>query len=103
MASPALTLLMARRSHVEPTPSAPRPHAPQFTHRHLGPRDSDVKKMLGVVGNFGSLDALTASTVPADIAFPSGFTMDLPGPMGETDALAKLKAIAAKNKVRGMG
>jgi Glycine cleavage system P-protein len=71
----------------------------QFLSRHLGPRDSDITKMLSVVGDFASLDALTKSTVPSDILFDEGKKLGVPGPMTETEALVALKHIASKNQV----
>jgi len=68
-----------------------------FTHRHIGPRDSDITKMLAVAGNFSSLDELTDATVPADIRFSPTHKLNLPEPVSETEALASLKTIAAKN------
>jgi glycine cleavage system pyridoxal-binding protein P len=56
--------------------------------------------MLSVVGNFASLDALTKSTVPADILFADSKKLGVPGPMTETEALTALKHIASKNQVR---
>ena len=68
-----------------------------FEHRHLGPRASDVASMLAVVGKYKSLDELSNDAVPAQIRAPRKLT--LPAPLTETQALAKLKGIAQKNKV----
>ena len=71
----------------------------QFSRRHIGPRDTDIAKMLSVVGDFKSLDDLTNATVPAEILFPAKHDMSLTQPLGETDALSKLRDIASLNKV----
>ncbi len=67
-----------------------------FAPRHLGPTPEDVRKMLEVLGS-PSLDDLVARTVPSSIRL--GRALDLPGPAGESDALAELRAIAKKNQV----
>lgn len=78
-----------------------------FVPRHIGPTDADVKAMLEVVG-YDSLDALIEATVPADIRLDQPMTLPgLPGPLGEHEAIERLRAIAAKNTVAksmiGMG
>lgn len=79
-----------------------RLHCSQFSRRHIGPRDTDIAKMLSVVGDFKSLDDLTNATVPAEILFPAKHDMSLTQPLGETDALNKLREIASLNKVRAV-
>ena len=37
-----------------------------FADRHIGPRDGEIKSMLGVLG-LESLDELTRQTIPSDI------------------------------------
>jgi len=71
-------------------------HPAAFVERHIGPSDAEAAKMLELLG-FDSLDAFTAAIVPASIA-PTG-TLDLPEGLGESEALAKLRAIASKNEV----
>ncbi|RMH40422.1 MAG: glycine dehydrogenase (aminomethyl-transferring) [Deltaproteobacteria bacterium] len=66
-----------------------------FARRHIGPSDADVADMLRVIGA-PSLDALIDQTVPADIRL--GRPLDLPPAAGERDALAELRAIAARNR-----
>ena len=67
----------------------------QFVHRHLGPRPSDVDKMLGVIG-VGSLDELVDQAIP-DLIRMDG-DMVLPAPRGETETLADMRALAMRNK-----
>ncbi|KAF1709478.1 glycine dehydrogenase (aminomethyl-transferring) [Pseudoxanthomonas kalamensis DSM 18571] len=71
-------------------------HRDAFAERHIGPNDAEIATMLGEIGH-DSLDAMTAAIVPASIA-GSG-RLELPGGMTEEDALAKIRGIAAKNKV----
>ena len=66
-----------------------------FVSRHIGPRPSDLKHMLDVVGA-PSLAVLIDETVPANIRL--GGELDLPPPSSEADLLNELTAIAAKNK-----
>ncbi len=76
----------------------------EFIARHIGPDEAETAAMLAAVGA-ASLDQLIEQTVPAAIRLSA--PLPLPGPMREHDALAKLKAIAAKNVVKksliGMG
>ncbi|HEX3223439.1 MAG TPA: aminomethyl-transferring glycine dehydrogenase [Nocardioides sp.] len=67
---------------------------PVFADRHLGPRQDDIAKMLGVVG-FDSLDDLMAAAVPASIA---SRTLDLPAPLSEYDAARELRRLAGLNR-----
>ena len=66
-----------------------------FVQRHVGPRDADIEKMLGVVG-FGSLEALMATAVPKTIAASLAAT-DLPEPASESQTAAELQALAGEN------
>ena len=76
----------------------------EFIARHIGPSEAEAAAMLAAVGA-ASLDQLIEQTVPASIRLPQPPTLG--GPMREHEALAKLKAIAAKNRVNksliGMG
>lgn len=67
-----------------------------FARRHLGPRPADLDEMLRVVGA-GSLDALIDETVPENIRLRR--PLDLPAARTESEVLADLRAIAARNKV----
>ncbi|MEE3290125.1 MAG: aminomethyl-transferring glycine dehydrogenase [Pseudomonadota bacterium] len=66
-----------------------------FIDRHIGPEDGQVAEMLETLG-LESLEQLIEKTVPASIL--SERPMSVGDPMTENDALAKLKAIAGKNK-----
>src|SRR5574343_618434 len=70
-----------------------------FIARHIGPDAAEQQEMLSLLG-YASRAALIDALVPASIrnknTLPLGqFTESMP----ETEALAKLKAIAGKNKV----
>ena len=71
-------------------------HHDAFIARHIGPNDAEVAHMLGVVGH-DSLDALTDAIVPGRIK--SAAPLDLPPPMSEVEAIAKIRERAAKNQV----
>ncbi|QLC73922.1 aminomethyl-transferring glycine dehydrogenase [Pseudomonas sp. LPB0260] len=66
----------------------------EFIARHIGPRDADTAAMLATLG-FDSVEALIASVIPETIKGTSVLGQT-PG-LSEADALAKIKAIAAKN------
>jgi len=76
----------------------------EFLARHIGHDGYEMAAMLAAVGA-ASLDELIAQTVPAAIRLEK--PLPLPGPQREHEALAKLKAIAAKNVLQksliGMG
>ncbi|HLS83113.1 MAG TPA: aminomethyl-transferring glycine dehydrogenase, partial [Arenimonas sp.] len=71
-------------------------HHDAFVERHIGPNDAEIARMLGVLG-FDSLEALTEAIVPASIK-GSG-ALELPDALSEEEALARIQAIARKNKV----
>ncbi|KAL7690301.1 putative glycine cleavage system P protein [Plasmopara halstedii] len=67
-----------------------------FVHRHLGvSSEKDRKTMLATLG-FDTVEDLVAATVPAEIRLHK--PLNLPPPLSESEALAKLKKIAAKNQ-----
>jgi glycine dehydrogenase len=68
----------------------------EFLARHIGIEPTDEQRMLSVIGA-ASRQALIEAVVPRDIARST--PMALPEPLGEAEALAELKAIAAKNRV----
>ena len=70
--------------------------ANEFIARHIGPRQADEHAMLATLG-FDSLEGLSASVIPESIKGTS--VLDLPAGLSEADALASIKAIAAKNKL----
>ena len=69
----------------------------EFPSRHLGPDEHAIAGMLASIGT-DSLSTLVAETVPATIRLQR--PLDLPGPVPEHEALARLAAIAAKNVVK---
>ena len=70
---------------------------PPFVSRHLGPRDDEIQRMLGILG-YESLDDLTKAVVPpniydvADVQIPVG--------LSEEEALEELRTLANKNQLR---
>jgi glycine dehydrogenase len=71
-------------------------HPDSFAHRHIGPRPEEWDEMARACGH-ASMEALVAAAVPALIRRSD--SMELPQPLGETAALARLRGIAAKNQV----
>ncbi|OPG81427.1 glycine dehydrogenase (aminomethyl-transferring), partial [Pseudomonas ogarae] len=70
--------------------------ANEFIARHIGPRSSDEQAMLERLG-YNSLEALSASVIPESIKGTS--VLDMGDGQSEADALASIKAIAAKNQL----
>ena len=68
----------------------------EFRRRHIGPTERDEAHMLSVVGA-ASKRALIEAVMPASIARTT--PMALPAPVTEAQALAELRAFAAKNRV----
>jgi glycine dehydrogenase len=71
-------------------------NASEFVARHIGPSADDEGHMLSVIGA-ASRRALIEAIVPRAIARSQ--PMQLPAPVSEAQALAELKALAAKNQV----
>ena len=71
-------------------------HHDAFIERHIGPNDGEIAHMLRTIGH-DSLESMTDAIVPATIK--SKAPLALPAPMGEVEALARIRAIAAKNRV----
>ncbi|NKC32266.1 aminomethyl-transferring glycine dehydrogenase [Falsiroseomonas selenitidurans] len=67
----------------------------EFARRHIGPSEAEIAAMLGAVGA-ESLEALAARTVPAGIR--STAPLPLPPAATEAEAIAELRALAAKNR-----
>ncbi|TAK38051.1 MAG: glycine dehydrogenase (aminomethyl-transferring) [Lysobacteraceae bacterium] len=84
----------------QPTPAATSlaslEHHDAFIERHIGPNDGEIAHMLRTIGH-DSLESMTDAIVPATIK--SKAPLALPAPMGEVEALARIRAIAAKNRV----
>src|SRR6478609_5868600 len=79
---------------VEPGTGTPAPHA--FVDRHIGPAQSDVEKMLALLGH-ADLDALTDAAVPVSIRDDA--LSVLPPPATEQEVLAELRELAGRNTV----
>jgi glycine dehydrogenase len=69
---------------------------PPFATRHIGPSDADRARMLEVVG-YESVADLLAVAVPE--AIRTRRPLGLPEAASEAEALAELRALAAKNQV----
>ena len=67
-----------------------------FTSRHIGPREKDVKTMLGKIGA-KSLDELIDQTIPSNIRLKK--PLNLPEGLSEYEYLKELKLTASRNKV----
>ncbi|MFI7214871.1 aminomethyl-transferring glycine dehydrogenase [Micromonospora maritima] len=70
--------------------------AEQFADRHIGPGRDDERRMLEAVG-YSSVDELMDAAIPEVIRWHG--TLDLPEPASEREALAELRALAARNTV----
>jgi glycine dehydrogenase len=68
----------------------------EFAPRHIGPWEDDERHMLSVIGA-ASRRTLIDTIVPRAIARSQA--MELPAPVSEAQALAEIKALAAKNQV----
>jgi len=69
-----------------------------FADRHVGPDQAQVARMLDVIG-VASLEELATAAVPAAILDPAGALAGLPPAATESQALAELRALAARNTV----
>jgi len=67
-----------------------------FSRRHIGPSPEDVSEMLSTIG-VSDLGELISQTVPDSIR--QAAPLALPAGISETEALRKLRIIAAKNKI----
>jgi glycine dehydrogenase len=81
------------RTHLDRGELAHRTDAAEdFADRHIGPRSTEVARMLGVLG-FDSMDDLVDAAVPSTIRTQR--PLDLPAARSEEEVLAALRAIAA--------
>src|SRR5438552_1080870 len=67
-----------------------------FADRHIGPNENEIEQMLREVG-FDNLDEFIDATIPENIRFAR--SLDLPLAKSESEALAELRGLAAKNRV----
>lgn len=77
-------------------PLAALEHGTAFADRHIGPRADELARILEVIG-VGSLDEVAERAVPASIREP-GLAIQLPAPATESEALAELRGLAARNR-----
>lgn len=70
-----------------------------FADRHIGTTPADQQAMLDVVGQ-PSLDALVRAAIPESIHVGPVAGSVIPAAVGETEALAELRAKAGRNTVR---
>lgn len=68
----------------------------EFLARHIGPSAAQQAEMALAVG-YDSVEALIDATVPASIRLKSPMALD--GPQREVDVIARLKAMADKNRL----
>jgi glycine dehydrogenase len=69
-----------------------------FSSRHIGPNDYQIKTMLLELG-FENLDSFIKSVVPQNIHIKGEIEKSLPSAIAEVDAISEISAIARKNKV----
>ncbi|MBK9127024.1 MAG: aminomethyl-transferring glycine dehydrogenase [Phycisphaerales bacterium] len=67
-----------------------------FVHRHVGPRDEDIRAMLASLG-YATLDELIAATVPAAILRRE--PLRIGPPRGEHELLRELRGLIGQNEV----
>ncbi|KAA2254059.1 aminomethyl-transferring glycine dehydrogenase [Solihabitans fulvus] len=77
-------------------PLAALEHGTPFADRHVGPRPAELARILDVIG-VGSLEELAQRAVPPSIR-ERELVLDLPAPATEFEALAELRALAARNR-----
>ncbi|GAA1352888.1 aminomethyl-transferring glycine dehydrogenase [Saccharothrix algeriensis] len=77
-------------------PLAALEHGTPFADRHVGPRPAELARILDVIG-VGSLEELAQRAVPGSIR-ERDLELALPAPATETEALAELRALAARNR-----
>jgi glycine dehydrogenase len=73
-----------------------QPHIATFAERHIGPNETETGQMLHKLG-FEQIDELIDAAVPRNIRLNT--PLDLPEAKSESEALAELRALAAKNRV----
>ncbi len=67
-----------------------------FSIRHIGPRDEDIKEMLNAIGS-SSVDQLIDETIPESIRLKNGLILD--DAMSEQEYLQHINELGKKNKV----
>ncbi len=70
-----------------------------FVHRHIGPDDADIRRMLDLLG-YRSLDELSDATVPASIRLKRPLSLQgAAEDRGEFELIQELAQMAAQNQV----
>ncbi|HWC84270.1 MAG TPA: aminomethyl-transferring glycine dehydrogenase [Pseudonocardiaceae bacterium] len=82
---------------IDRIPLAALEHGTPFADRHVGPRPAELAAMLDTIG-VGSLDDLADLAIPPSIRHTGDEPDNLPEPATETEALAELRALAARNR-----
>jgi len=72
-------------------------HRSDFSSRHIGPNDYQIKTMLLELG-FENLDSFIKSVVPQNIHIKGEIEKSLPSAITEIDAILEISAIAKKIK-----
>ena len=73
----------------------PEAHSP-FSHRHIGPTETDIQKMLKTL-NCKSLNELVEKAAPSEIL--NCDNLDLPAPLTEINCLKTIKEYATQNQI----
>ncbi|MFN2621904.1 MAG: aminomethyl-transferring glycine dehydrogenase [Chthoniobacterales bacterium] len=92
----AETELPAAKSAATTRPAREKDRVGSFAHRHIGPNKAARAAMLADLG-FENLDELIDATVPKNIRLDH--PLNLPAAKSESEALAELRSLAAKNTV----
>jgi glycine dehydrogenase len=79
----------------------------RFEERHIGPRDSEIKEMVALLGK-SSVDEVIKEVIPASVRSSKPLELtDFPHALSEHEALVRLKGMASHNVVArsfiGMG
>ena len=90
-----MTQLEQRPSSAAETVSSLSP----FVQRHVGPSEADQQTMLESLG-FADLDAFVSAVVPGAILDAAPPVESMPLGCGEAEALAELRVIGSRNRVR---
>src|SRR5688572_3150272 len=77
-------------------PRPDTPPGPDFARRHIGPEPAAVRAMLETIG-YGSVEELMDAAIPEAIRDTA--PLDLPAAATEAEAVAELRALAARNTV----
>ena len=85
--------MVAEESYISGAVAA---HPDRFERRHIGPSEADIQAMLAELGQ-ASLEALSDAAVPAAIRLAR--PLELPAPLSEAGALARLRSMASANEV----